>query len=85
MDHLFGFGDGRLLLRTAAEAVQSTILTGRLPGRNDADESSNNITIEQAVLRRLSLGFVEDKLCHVRRCWNGRTRVGYAETKKTRT
>ncbi len=32
MDHLFGLGDGRLLLRTAAEAARAEIQSGRLPG-----------------------------------------------------
>ena len=32
MDHMFGFGDGRLLVRAAAEATNIKLRTGRMPG-----------------------------------------------------
>ena len=32
MDHMFGLGDGKLLLRTAAEMAGTSIRSGRLPG-----------------------------------------------------
>jgi hypothetical protein len=32
MDHMFGLGDGKLLLRAAAEATQTDIRSGRMPG-----------------------------------------------------